>query len=191
MSLSSHHVSHKNHNTTIETNGEPIPSKDIVSLKKFLVESQPSEIKICLGWEINTRTFRVSLPKHKLKAWDAQLDNLISSKRVHELKLKQMIGRLNLIAYLYDMPRHFLSQLREALQRSKTNNGTSLKITEKKDLILMKQFIKKASVQGVSINNLTFHKTYSHIPIRYIVTRIRGFQFTNWKSLEVRNSRKP
>jgi hypothetical protein len=137
---------------------EPLQRKDIISLKKFLAESQPSEVKICLGWEINTRTFKVSLPKHKYKVWDNQLDILISSKRVHESKLEKMIGCLNHIAYLFDMLRHFLSRLREALQRSRNNSWTSLKIAEKQDLILMKQFIKKASLQGVSINNLTFRK---------------------------------
>ncbi len=142
----------------LELNGEPLPRKDIISLKKFLAESQPSEVKTILGWEVDTRNFKVSLPKHKFKVWDTQLDHLISSKRAHESTLEQTIGRLNHMAYLFDMLRHFLGRLREALQRSRINNWTSLKITEKQDIILMKQFLKKASLQGVSINNLTFRK---------------------------------
>lgn len=49
----------------------------------------------------------VSLPKPKFKAWDAQLNIQISSKRVHKSKIEQMIGRLNHIAYLFDMLHHF------------------------------------------------------------------------------------
>ena len=44
---------------------EPILRNDPLGKRKLLGEGTPSEIKLILGWIINTHTFRVYLPKEK------------------------------------------------------------------------------------------------------------------------------
>jgi hypothetical protein len=41
---------------------DPIPRKDIISLKKLLAEGHMEETKCILGWIINTRSLSISLP---------------------------------------------------------------------------------------------------------------------------------
>jgi hypothetical protein len=48
---------------------ESISRDDVLSLKKFLAEATPAEIKTVLGWVINSRSLLISLPMHKYIAW--------------------------------------------------------------------------------------------------------------------------
>ncbi len=45
------------------SNGESFPARDeLLSLSKFLVEAKPSQLKIILGWLVDTRAFVVKFP---------------------------------------------------------------------------------------------------------------------------------
>jgi hypothetical protein len=60
------------------------------------------------------------------------------------------------------MFRHFMSRLYNELYRSKQHGHTKLKIPERKDLALFKDFLYIASHKGISMNNLVYRKP-SHI----------------------------
>ena len=44
---------------------DALPRDDLLSLEKFLAETTPSELKIILGWLLDTRRLLISLPKQK------------------------------------------------------------------------------------------------------------------------------
>ena len=47
---------------------EPLKRDDPLSIRKLAEEGQLTEIKTCLGWDINTQSLRVSLPEQKQTA---------------------------------------------------------------------------------------------------------------------------
>ncbi len=59
---------------------DPIPRKDIISLKKLLAEGRMEEMKSVLGWEINTRSLSISLPSDKHRNWTLQISKMIEDK---------------------------------------------------------------------------------------------------------------
>jgi hypothetical protein len=44
---------------------DPIPRKDIISMKKYKAEERMEETKVVLGWLLNTCTLTISLPSDK------------------------------------------------------------------------------------------------------------------------------
>ena len=57
------------------------------------------ELKICLGWLLDTRHLKVSLPSHKFQAWLKQVQETINQKTVSEkLLASSVLGRLEYIA---------------------------------------------------------------------------------------------
>ena len=68
-------VTHKSDNTG------GIKRDPMVEIKKTEIEGPAEEIKICLGWLIDTRRLRVSLPNHKYVAWASQIDNTLEKKK--------------------------------------------------------------------------------------------------------------
>ena len=47
---------------------------DSMSLRKILAEDTPSEIKMVLGWLLNTQKLCIGLPKEKAVDWIACID---------------------------------------------------------------------------------------------------------------------
>lgn len=47
---------------------------DLLADDKTQIKGIPKEIKICLGWTLNTRTLSVNLPDHKKISWLDQID---------------------------------------------------------------------------------------------------------------------
>jgi hypothetical protein len=72
--------------------------------------------------------------------------------------METLIGRLNHVAYLMDMLRHFMSRFHMALHRTTLHRFTFLRLCEKEDLKLMLYFLQIAALNGVSMNNLYFRK---------------------------------
>lgn len=72
--------------------------------------------------------------------------------------MESLVGRLNHIAFLMHMLKHFMSRLWMALCWTQTHKFTYLKSTEKADLELMLFFLQIAALKGVSLNNLSFRK---------------------------------
>jgi hypothetical protein len=137
---------------------DKIPRKEIISLKKFLAEGRPSEVMTVLGWVLNTRTLRLSLPDDKYKIWSQEITSILSKGRVSHSTMESLIGRLNHVGFLMDMLRHFMSRLRQALQRTTLHRFTYLRNSEKADLGLLLHFLYIASTKGVSMNNLSYRK---------------------------------
>ena len=44
---------------------DPIPRDDATSIRKLKAEGTPTEVQNILGWKIDTRQFRIYLPKDK------------------------------------------------------------------------------------------------------------------------------
>ena len=121
-------------------------------------EGGPAEIKIVLGWNVNTRELSVSLPSHKHKAWSSQLQSFIKRKTVNLKDLQSILGRLENIAIVIPMMGHFLNNIRQLeIRASITSKNQVINKRTKDDLILAQSFIDKAH-KGVSMNSITFRK---------------------------------
>ena len=64
---------------------------------KAAAEGALSEIKICLGLTLNTKSLTVHLPHHKYLAWDSDIKNHISRKTISREDLKSIIGKLKML----------------------------------------------------------------------------------------------
>ena len=54
----------------------------MVEMEKAKAEGAAEEIKIVLGWILDTKRLLVSLPEHKYIAWTSQIDELLNQKTV-------------------------------------------------------------------------------------------------------------
>ncbi len=147
---------------------DEIPRKEIISMKKFQAEGSPSEAKTVLGWSVNTGLLHIYLPPEKFTDWNNDINSYLTNPKVSKKNMETLVGRLDHVASLMEMLRHFMNRLRNALQRSIKTRFTTLTLQELKDFVLLQQFIYIASLKGISLNNLDI----------------------NWKSLEIRNPTK-
>jgi hypothetical protein len=120
------------------------------------------EQKTVLGWTLNTRSLRISLPQHKHLKWCNEINRLSRSKKVKAKNLEAILGSLNHVACIYNPMRHFLGRIYQAFYRASSSRGwTTLKETEILDFQTLTSFLNSAK-EGISMNNLTFRKP-SHI----------------------------
>ena len=70
------------------------------------------EVKVVLGWKLDSKRLLFSLPDHKFKAWTGQIKDIIASKKVTAKTLETTLGRLTNAASILPMARHFLPRLR-------------------------------------------------------------------------------
>jgi hypothetical protein len=90
---------------------ESTPRLDLISLKKFQAEGKLEEVKTVLGWIINTRTLLISLPVDKYSKWSNQISLILSSTRENSKQLEILFGRLNHVASIQNVLRHFQGHL--------------------------------------------------------------------------------
>jgi len=135
---------------------DEILRKEIISMKKFQAEGSPSEVKTVLGWSINTRLLRIYLPPEKYTDWNNDMNSYLSNPKMSKNNMETLIGRLDHVASLMEMLRHFMNRLRNALQRSIKSRFTTLTLQELEDLVLLQHFIYVASSKGIPLNNLVF-----------------------------------
>jgi hypothetical protein len=133
---------------------DDIPRVDIISANKLQAEGTFEEVKIVLGWHINTRSLLISLPRDKHQKWSQDINKMISSRRTI---LESTIGRLNHTAGFIPMLRHFLGSLRQALFRSATNKWTNFRLCEISDLHICLTMLDHAAT-GIPIHNIVFRK---------------------------------
>jgi len=133
---------------------DDIPRVDIISANKLQAEGTFEEVKIVLGWHINTRSLLISLPRDKHQKWSQDINKMISSRRTI---LESTIGRLNHTAGIIPMLRHFLGSLRQALFRSATNKWTNFRLCEISDLHICLTMLDHAAT-GIPIYNIVFRK---------------------------------
>jgi hypothetical protein len=107
---------------------------------------------------MGTQSLIVSLSDDKFEAWAADLQAMITSKRMTCGDLDLMVGRLNYAAFLIILARHFLNRLRNRIQRSQPQKEeTTLPREEISDMILWVKFLETAN-QGISVNRLTIRQ---------------------------------
>ena len=135
---------------------QPTTCDDLLAFDKTLAEGTPEESKVVLGWRINTRLLRLSLPCDKRDAWTADIRRLLSLSKISYDDIKTTIGRLNHAAHGIPTARAFLCQLRRLelhVQRSgKPATADKSQIGEQQQWCY---FLQRAS-KGISINLLTY-----------------------------------
>jgi hypothetical protein len=109
---------------------EPLPRKDIISLKKFAAKGILEEEKLVLGWMVNMRRLTLYRPKDKFDHWTSEIKKILSNKRVKHKYLECLIGRLNHVAGIYNPMRHFLGRLYQAQFRASKSGWTYLTVHE-------------------------------------------------------------
>ena len=135
-----------------------LPRDNMIADDKNLAEGAPEEAKICLGWLINTRSLKISLPSHKFKAWVSQIELALQSKSIGKKNLESILGRIENVAQIIPMLGHFTNNLRYLQTKIKSKfHNVPFSNRAKEDLKLFLHFLKMAE-SGVSLNTLTFRK---------------------------------
>lgn len=93
-------------------------------------------------------------------------------------QLHSSIGRLEHIANIIPVLQDFLGRICHALAQSIKHNLTCLTLQEKSDIHLLKKFTDR-SCQGISINNLVFHKPTLIYRSDASEFSIRGYKITS------------
>ena len=97
---------------------EPIEQSDIIGTIKLIAEGGLSKVKTFLGWIIDTRRMRVSLPKLKALKWIDEIDQIISSNKVKAKTLEKLLGKLNHAAFVIPFSRYFFKIIERDILRS-------------------------------------------------------------------------
>jgi hypothetical protein len=138
--------------------GKVDPSKGYHIVKKYRAEGRMEEQKTVLGWIVNTRTLKISLPPHRHLKWSQEIQKLLNQQKVKSKQLEAILERLNHVACIYNPMFHYLGRIYRALHRAISSKGwTSLKDKEVQDFNILLSFLDSA-YKGVSLNNLTFRK---------------------------------
>jgi hypothetical protein len=136
-------------------NKEPVKRRNILSDAKLLAEGAPAETQIILGWTKNTRKLVISLPKDKFDAWTAELNKIVKARRTTFGALETTVGRLNHVAYVNPLARHFLNRLRAKIRiLHHKHQSIRLATEEVQDLTLWTRFLTEAH-KGISLNRIT------------------------------------
>jgi hypothetical protein len=138
--------------------------KGIISITKHLAEGTLAERKVVLGWMIDTRRLRISLPEEKAKDWQLDIDQCLKTKKTTKGLLETMIGRFNHIGTIIHISRYFLTRLRYRLhQHHKQHKKFTIRLApwDLEDLELWRFFIHNVQSKGVSINNVCITKPTS------------------------------
>ena len=135
-----------------------ISRQDLISDEKNEAEGAPEEIKICLGWKLDTRRLLVSLPHHKYQAWNSQIEAIIKTKTVKYKTLESILGRLENVAIIIGMMGHFLNNIRSIqIKASESQHNQKLTKNAVAELKLAQKFLVRAK-NGISMNTITFRK---------------------------------
>ena len=135
---------------------EPITREDLLAFDKTVAEGTPEEIKLVLGWVINTRTLTLALPEDKRASWTKAIHQLLEAETVSHDDIMTTIGRLNHAAYVIPTARAFFCHLRRLeLHLKHQKSHTKLDTEQVDELSHWTYFLQKAS-EGLSLNLLNF-----------------------------------
>jgi hypothetical protein len=139
---------------------EPISRDQLTAEKKLIAESLLEETKITLGWLLDTRRLRISLPMEKYAAWAATILFILITESISYQVLESLVGRLNHVCFIIPSARHFMSRLRWLLQSSGSGRRIRLRPQILADLRLWLRFLELAHA-GISLNLISFrHPTH-------------------------------
>lgn len=93
------------------------PRNPIINISKHKAEGIIEEVKVVLGWLINTRSFHVYLTTDKANDWIKDLDSCLKSQTCSKEKLETIIGRLNHTSIIIHLGRYFLTRLQYRLKQ--------------------------------------------------------------------------
>jgi hypothetical protein len=137
---------------------EPVNRREIVSAPKLEAEGGPAEEQVVLGWILQTRTLLIILPSDKFGAWSSDLRIIVANGAGTYGDLESTLGRLNHVAYIIPLARHFLGKLRFRLRnRRHKRQQVTLNREEVADLDLWILFLAKAH-EGISMNRVTIRQ---------------------------------
>jgi hypothetical protein len=139
---------------------EPIPRLNMAAMHKLCAEGRLEEIKMILGWLWDFRRLLISLPIDKYIAWSEAISMMIAEKKTTTKDLDTCIGRLTHVSMIIPFVHHFLSRLRELLQRSKRQSRRTTRITEIciDDLRLMRDCFLRKAHEGISMNQIAYRR---------------------------------
>ena len=140
-----HAISHK-----ADPNFNSIPCQNLIAEDKNEAEGAAEEVKIILGWTINSRLLIASLPEHKYKAWSSQVQPFLSRSTSNAKDLRSILGRLENVAIIIPMLGHFLNNIRHLeILASISNKNQRINNRSKEDFKLAQKFLDLA-FKGVS-----------------------------------------
>ena len=140
---------------------ETILRDELVSLSKLLAESNLSEIKIFLGWKLDTRRLMISLPADKYKVWKDNLQIMIKTQRSTHDELDTAVGRLTHLSVIIQSILHFMSRLRFLKDRSIAKRVIVIPDPVIEDL---KMFIRLLELAYKEINmNIITYRSPTHL----------------------------
>jgi hypothetical protein len=135
---------------------EPLIREELASKSKLLAESGLSETKCILGWELNTRELSIRLPNDKYVVWSRQIQEVLDNKgRTSKKTLEIVTSRLNHVASIIPISRHFLSRIHFNLSKMKDFKMYYLPKQVLKDLKYLLNILPKAR-KGISLNLLMY-----------------------------------
>jgi hypothetical protein len=139
-------------------NAKPIKRRELVSQPKLIAEGGPAEVQTVLSWNLNTRSLLVILPADKFQAWTCNLRSIIARRQGTFGELETTDGRLNHVAYIIPLSRHFLNRIRLQIKaRKRKNQELSLAQDELDDFELWIVFLTQAN-KGISMNKITIRQ---------------------------------
>jgi hypothetical protein len=94
---------------------EPVQRRKIASAPKLKAEESPAELQIVLGWLLNCRLLMILLPNDNFEAWSADLRAIVAASKRTNGELESKLERLNHVAYIMPLARHFLNNFRLSL----------------------------------------------------------------------------
>jgi hypothetical protein len=137
---------------------EHIPRKPILQGDKTLNLGRRQEIKLVLGWIINTRTLVASLPPEKQAVWTADIQTTITANNISKKNLEKMLGRLSHTATVIPMARLYLGWFYHKLKHFHNDFHTARwNESDVKYLRIWVKFLERAR-EGISLNLLTFRR---------------------------------
>jgi hypothetical protein len=128
---------------------------DALHLGKTLVEGDPAESFMVLGWVIDLRRLKIHLPRDKLQAWTHDIDDILSAPKITKGQLETLVGRLQNAPQAIPMANYFLQQFYQVI--SGYHNPFKRRAMEVggKDLLRLWLGFLNQAAKGISLNLLT------------------------------------
>ena len=88
---------------------EPLERDFSLSLHKLSVEGRISENKTCLGWDIQTRSLRLFLPKEKETDYVQDIREYLDPNKINIENLESLIFKFNNSEHIISLENYFLT----------------------------------------------------------------------------------
>jgi hypothetical protein len=140
---------------------KPITRRDIISGPKLVAEGTPKEEQIVLGWKIDTHHLLLKLPIDKHEAWSQELGTLRVGRVITYAGIAgidSLVGKLNHVAFLIPLARHFLRRFRALVDRNKPQQQQiTVSNQVARDAELWEHFLSRAA-SGIDMNRVTIRQ---------------------------------